>query len=408
MGWGAKSQRAEGGRQDNREGLPLVRLWYTSYKLNMARKIQVAVCLFALTVAASAIERQQGDLQIAGGRVIVPESYMAGKFVQKQEPVLPPAAVAANVEGTVVLRAVVGKDGRIVSLDYVSGPVLLIQAAIETASKWVFSPVLLNSNPVEAETTVSVVFARRDANSTGKTPAVDSNIPVQAWNGPKTVIHLKNGQTISADTVKDLGIKIEYTIGESIYRIRKDLIMEPPPPEEIPASPSSGTGTGTDAAPQAPNTTESAPETTESSAGGPHSWYMYESTEDLRQECRTGLFATMVHPEFQGGSIAASPNEIKESCAALQIDMGSDYERLVNRGVELEKEICAYGEGSMPQSTPNDPRLAAEFQELARVSEEFNQRVKEIAKQASGDKARGTRMFIDSRRMAGTCGQGAG
>ena len=380
-----------------------MRLRNPSYKLNMARKIQVVVCLFALTVAASTLAQQQGDSRVADGRMIVPEAYMAGKFVQKQEPVLPPAAMAANVEGTVVLHAVVGKDGRILHLDYVSGPVLLIQAAVETASKWVFSPVLLNANPVEVETTVSVVFARHDGNAASNAAAAESTAPVQAWTGPKTVIHLKNGRTIRADTVKDLDNKIEYTIGESIYRIRKDLILESPPPSDMPAAPNSVPGT--DAAPRA---AEPAAETTESTSGAPHSWYMYESTEDLREECRTGLFATMVHPEFQSGSIAASPSEIKESCAALQIDMGAEYERLVDRGVELEKEMCAYGQGSMPQSAPDDARVAADFQELAHISEEFNQRIKEIAKQTPSDRARGTRLFIDSRRMAGTCGQGAG
>ncbi|HKV61299.1 MAG TPA: energy transducer TonB [Candidatus Acidoferrum sp.] len=364
------------------------------------------MCLLVLILAASVFAQQQGDFRVADGRMIVPESYMAGKFVQKQEPVLPPAALAANVEGTVVLHAVVGKDGRIMNLDYVSGPVLLIQAAIETANKCAFSPVLLNSNPVEVETTVSVVFARRDGNAASKTGATESTAPVQAWTGPKTVIHLKNGRTIRADTVKDLDNKIEYTIGESIYRIRKDLIVE----GSLPGGPLalSNSATGTDAAPQAAKPAEPTPDVTESSSGVPHSWYMYESTEELREECRTGLFATMVHPEFQTGSIAASPNEIKESCAALQIDMGPEYERLVNRGVELEKEMCAYGQGSMPQSTPDDARLAADFQELARISEEFSQRIKEIAKQMPSDRARSARMFIDARRMAGTCGQGAG
>jgi hypothetical protein len=370
----------------------------------MARKIHGVLCL-ALTIAASAVAQQPGDFRVADGRMIVPESYMAGKFVQKQEAVLPPAALAANVEGTVVLHAVVGKDGKILSLDYVSGPALLIQAAIETASKWVFSPVLLNSNPVDVETTVSVVFVRRDGNAGSKTDATESS-RVQAWNGPKTVIHLKNGRTIRADTVKDLDNKIEYTIGESIYRIRKDLIVESPPPGDPLASPTSAPGT--DAVPRTAEPVEPTVDATESSAGGPHSWYMYESTEELREECRTGLFATMVHPEFQAGSIAANPNEIKESCAALQIDMGSDYERLVARGVELEKEMCAYGQGSMPQSTPDDAKLAADFQELGRISEEFDQRIKEIAKQMPNDKTRATRMFIDSRRMARTCGQSVG
>jgi periplasmic protein TonB len=73
-------------------------------------------------------------------------------------PVYPAMAQAARVQGAVVLEAVISKEGRIESLHAVSGPMMLQRAAVDAVSAARYRPYLLNGQPTEVETTVTVVF----------------------------------------------------------------------------------------------------------------------------------------------------------------------------------------------------------------------------------------------------------
>jgi protein TonB len=79
-------------------------------------------------------------------------------IIQKTRPVYPPIALAAGVEGTVMLAATISKTGTIENLHVTSGPPLLQQAALDAVKTWRYRPYLLNGQPVDVETTVSVVF----------------------------------------------------------------------------------------------------------------------------------------------------------------------------------------------------------------------------------------------------------
>jgi protein TonB len=57
-----------------------------------------------------------------------------------------------------VLKGVVGKDGRLRDLRFVSGPPLLQQAAMDAVKQWLYRPYLLNGEPVEVQTTVNIAF----------------------------------------------------------------------------------------------------------------------------------------------------------------------------------------------------------------------------------------------------------
>lgn len=78
--------------------------------------------------------------------------------LQQDEPVYPPIAQLAHVQGTVVLQGIIGKDGRVLSVKVVSGPAMLQQASLDAVKKWVYKPYLLNGEPVEVNTTINVVF----------------------------------------------------------------------------------------------------------------------------------------------------------------------------------------------------------------------------------------------------------
>ena len=92
------------------------------------------------------------------GRIKVGGNVQGAMIVSKVPPVYPAAAKEAGVSGVVHLPAIIGKDGRVQELHALSGPPLLIQAAIDAVRQWVYRPTLLNGNPVEVETTIDINF----------------------------------------------------------------------------------------------------------------------------------------------------------------------------------------------------------------------------------------------------------
>lgn len=91
-------------------------------------------------------------------RIRVGGKVEAARLIHQTVPVYSRIAIAARVQGTVVLHAVIGKDGSITSLEYVSGPALLMKAAEDAVSTWRYQPLVLNGEPTEVETEISVVF----------------------------------------------------------------------------------------------------------------------------------------------------------------------------------------------------------------------------------------------------------
>ena len=73
-------------------------------------------------------------------------------------PQYPPEAMQTRVHGTVVLQAVIGKDGNVKNLKVVSGPSMLIKSATEAVKQWRYRPFTLNGEPVEADTQINVNF----------------------------------------------------------------------------------------------------------------------------------------------------------------------------------------------------------------------------------------------------------
>ena len=82
----------------------------------------------------------------------------AAALVRKVQPVYPPIAKTAHISGTVVLHAIIAKDGSVQDLQYVSGPPLLMKSAMDAVKQWRYKPTMLNGEPVEVDTTISVVF----------------------------------------------------------------------------------------------------------------------------------------------------------------------------------------------------------------------------------------------------------
>jgi periplasmic protein TonB len=81
-----------------------------------------------------------------------------GMLIRQTQPVYPSIAKAARVSGTVVLHASIAANGAIKDLQVVSGPAMLRQAAADAVRTWRYKPYKLSNEPVEVQTTISVVF----------------------------------------------------------------------------------------------------------------------------------------------------------------------------------------------------------------------------------------------------------
>lgn len=82
----------------------------------------------------------------------------AGLLLAPIQPIYPAIARAARQEGTVVIRAIISKDGRIESANAVSGPTMLQGAALEAVRSARYRPFRLNGEPTEVDTTFSIIF----------------------------------------------------------------------------------------------------------------------------------------------------------------------------------------------------------------------------------------------------------
>jgi TonB family protein len=80
------------------------------------------------------------------------------RLIQRREPVYPPLARQARIQGVVKLEAVIGPDGRVEKVQAISGPPLLRQAAIDAVRQWVYEPSRLNGQPVRTTTQIEINF----------------------------------------------------------------------------------------------------------------------------------------------------------------------------------------------------------------------------------------------------------
>lgn len=90
--------------------------------------------------------------------VQVAQTISQGLLIHRVQPSYPQAALDADVQGTVTLSAVIGKDGLVKDLQVVSGHPVLVPSAVEAVKQWRYKPYLLADEPVEVHTTITVNF----------------------------------------------------------------------------------------------------------------------------------------------------------------------------------------------------------------------------------------------------------
>lgn len=97
---------------------------------------------------------QHSDLK----RIPVGANVMAAKLIHQVSPVYPQEALAARISGTVLLHAIIGKDGQVHDLQLIQGSCWLAQSAIKAVSQWRYKPTLLAGDAVQVDTTITVIF----------------------------------------------------------------------------------------------------------------------------------------------------------------------------------------------------------------------------------------------------------
>ena len=147
----------------------LMKLTEKPAEIRGARRLAiVAACaMFAIATCCSALALRM-NVDAAGGNptmtpafVHVSAGVMSGLRISGPMPKYPPVAKKAKVQGTVVLNAVISKEGDVKDLVVVSGPPMLQQSSLDAVRQWKYKPYLLNGNPVEVKTTINVIYTLR-------------------------------------------------------------------------------------------------------------------------------------------------------------------------------------------------------------------------------------------------------
>jgi periplasmic protein TonB len=90
----------------------------------------------------------------------VSSSLQSAKLMKHPMPVYPTIAKSAHIQGTVVLQAIIGKDGTVQNITVIrAASSLLISAARDAVKQWVYQPTLLNQQPVEVISEITIVFS---------------------------------------------------------------------------------------------------------------------------------------------------------------------------------------------------------------------------------------------------------
>lgn len=156
--------------------------WQSQSQPQPASKAEVVAHLDTIPVQLNSIVKSQASaqpsahiLQTKPLTLSLPAEQMQANVIKLVPPVYPGLAKAARVSGTVVLHAVIGPDGKVTDLRYISGPPLLMNSVIEAVRQWEYRRILINGEPIRVDTTVNVAFGSEKVSPQqhSQTPAPD-------------------------------------------------------------------------------------------------------------------------------------------------------------------------------------------------------------------------------------------
>jgi TonB family protein len=130
---------------------------------SVARVLQVGAITEHVTVVPENAAKSVPAETTSGkpSRVSVGGTVQAAKIITKVPPVYPESARSAGISGTVVLHAVIGMDGKPLSLRVKNSQIDpdLARSAVEAVSLWRYTPTLLNGEPIEVDTVIMVNYS---------------------------------------------------------------------------------------------------------------------------------------------------------------------------------------------------------------------------------------------------------
>ena len=91
-------------------------------------------------------------------RIRVASRVVEANLIHDVTPQYPPEAGRARIEGTVLLLAVIGTDGSVKDVRVESGLPMLAQAAIDAVKQWRYKPYLVDGEPVEVDSRITINF----------------------------------------------------------------------------------------------------------------------------------------------------------------------------------------------------------------------------------------------------------
>ena len=101
------------------------------------------------------------------GPIRVSSGVMSSLLIKSVEPVFPREAIDARVNGAVVCHVVIGKDGKVRDATVISGPEMLRKNYLEAIRQWEYRPYLLNGEPVEVITVITLTIQMGAPSATG-------------------------------------------------------------------------------------------------------------------------------------------------------------------------------------------------------------------------------------------------
>jgi len=101
---------------------------------------------------------QEEATPIRAERRFVSEGVQMAQLITRVKPIYPILAIQTHKEGRVELRAFISPEGKIESLEVISGDPFFIQSALSAVRQWRYRPTILNGRPVEVDTHITVIY----------------------------------------------------------------------------------------------------------------------------------------------------------------------------------------------------------------------------------------------------------
>jgi TonB family protein len=144
--------------------------WFKSY--DKAKQLAAAAKAAGDTAAADAVagkekaaavaakEKAEAEARekAASSAVRVGGKIKAPSKTKDVKPVYPDAAKSERIQGSVIIEAVIGAEGKVINAKVLRSIAMLDQAALDAVKQWEFTPTLLNGKPVPIVMTVTVNF----------------------------------------------------------------------------------------------------------------------------------------------------------------------------------------------------------------------------------------------------------